>query len=153
MSKYTAEQKAAILAEAESHRHLNRSQAAQATLPLKEKQAVMQWLREEKVQADPVDGESETDRAWNGWADQRIAAAIIHERQAVLPIVADILDELLGQERERYKSLLRESTRALELQTARLESALNVVQGLLTIERGGKAAVDLPNPLPMKTVN
>ena len=76
------------------------------------------------------------------------------ERAGVIPALRDAVDELLGQEREKYKSLLRESTRALELQSAKLEAALGVVQGLLAVERnGGRAVVDLPNPLPMKTVN
>jgi hypothetical protein len=148
MSTYTDEEKAAIMAEAERCRRPNYARAA---LPPKEKQAVMQWLRN-SAGADPA--ESENDRAWNDWCDTRIAAALREERAGVIPALRDAVDELFIEERAKYKALLRESTRVLELQTARLESALNVVQNLLAIERnGGAEVVELPNKSLLKSVN
>jgi hypothetical protein len=81
--------------------------------------------------------------------DQRIASALAAERQAVIPALRAAVDELLDQEREHAKRELTESMRSLELQIARLESALSALQPALTTERG--KAIDLPNPL--RTVN
>jgi hypothetical protein len=124
---------------------------SRGALPPEERQKVERWLRGD-AETDPV--ESETDRAWNEWCDSRIAAALREERAGVIPALRDAVDELFIQERAKYKALLRDSTRALELQTARLESALNVVQNLLAIERnGGGTVVELPTKSLLKSVN
>jgi hypothetical protein len=74
-----------------------------------------------------------------------IAAALCVERQAVIPIVAECINELIDAERERHKSELLERTRGLELAVAKLESTLAQLQLTLATERSG--VVDLPNPL------
>jgi hypothetical protein len=77
--------------------------------------------------------------------DQRIAAALGEERRAVIPIVAECINELVDAEREHHKSELLERTRGLELAVARLESTLAQLQLALATER--KSIIDLPNPL------
>jgi hypothetical protein len=67
------------------------------------------------------------------------------ERAVVLPIIADVLNEAFADARQHHESQLRERTRDLVLQVARLESALAALQVTLATERG--KAIDLPNPL------
>jgi hypothetical protein len=67
------------------------------------------------------------------------------ERQAVIPALRAAVDELLEQEREHAKRELTKPMRSLEIQVARLESALSALQSALAVERG--KAIHLPNPL------
>ena len=46
----------------------------------------------------------------------------------MIPVVRQVLDELLDAERERHKSELLERTRGLELAIAKLESPLAQLQ-------------------------
>jgi DNA-binding transcriptional MerR regulator len=69
--------------------------------------------------------------------------ALAEERGVVIPIIRDALDELLDREREHAKHELTESMRSLEVQVARLESALSTLQMALNIERS--KTIDLPN--------
>ena len=58
-----------------------------------------------------------------------IAAALCAERQAaVVPIIREPVNELLDVEREHHKSELASTTRGLELQLAKLESAVSALQ-------------------------
>jgi hypothetical protein len=75
-----------------------------------------------------------------------IAAALCVERQAVIPIVAECINELVDAEREHHKSELLERTRGLELAIAKLESTLAQLQLTLVAERSG-------NSLPPNLVN
>ena len=68
--------------------------------------------------------------------------ALAEERGVVIPIIRD---ELLDREREHAKHELTESMRSLEVQVARLESALSALQMALNIERS--KTIDLPNVL------
>jgi hypothetical protein len=74
-----------------------------------------------------------------------IAAALAEERAAVIPTLRSAIDELLDGERERVVNAQTEQMRSLELQVAKLESALSALQVVLVVERG--KAIDLPNPL------
>ena len=57
-----------------------------------------------------------------------IAAALCAERQAVIPVIGEAVNELLDVEREHHKSELASTTRGLELQLAKLESAVSALQ-------------------------
>ena len=73
-----------------------------------------------------------------------IGAALAVERQAVIPVIGEAVNELLDVEREHHKSELASTTRGLELQLAKLESAVSALQ--LAQERDNrKAILDLPN--------
>ena len=63
----------------------------------------------------------------------------------MIPIIRDVLDELLDRKREHAKHGLTESMRSREVQVARLESALSALQMALNIERS--KTIDLPNVL------
>ena len=75
-----------------------------------------------------------------------IAAALCAERQAVIPVIGEAVNELLDVEREHHKSELASTTRGLELQLAKLESAVSALQPALERDNR-KAILDLPNSL------
>jgi D-alanine-D-alanine ligase-like ATP-grasp enzyme len=77
--------------------------------------------------------------------DARIASAISAERQTVIPALRAAVDELLHAERQHVKSEMTQSLRSLELQIAKLGSAVSALQVALVAGRG--KTIDLPNPL------
>jgi hypothetical protein len=67
--------------------------------------------------------------------DARIASALAAERRAVIPALRAAVDELLKQERKHAVAQMTEQMRSLELQVAKLESALGALQSTLSVER------------------
>jgi hypothetical protein len=60
--------------------------------------------------------------------DQCIAQALQAEQQATLPIMAEIVTEVLAGARERHRSELRERETSLKLSIAKLEAAVSALQ-------------------------
>jgi hypothetical protein len=82
--------------------------------------------------------------------DQRIAQALQAERRAILPIMAEIVTEVLAGARERQQAALRERASGLELQIAKLSNAVSALETALNIERS--RVLDLRS-FPLKGVN
>jgi hypothetical protein len=76
-----------------------------------------------------------------------IAAALVEERGAVVPVLRGAIDELLDREREIAKSELVSARRGLELQVAKL--AVSALELALNVERG--RVLDVPK-FPLKAV-
>jgi hypothetical protein len=76
-----------------------------------------------------------------------VADAIAAERRAVLPLLADIVAELLDEVRERNAAALKERACGLELQIVRLEAAVAALEKALIMERTRTLDV------PMRAVN
>jgi hypothetical protein len=77
--------------------------------------------------------------------DERIAAAIEHERQLVAEIVGESIAQLLAEARKDTMKAMREELRELRLETARLNSESVELRRAIALERG--TTIDLPSPL------
>jgi hypothetical protein len=98
-----------------------------------------------------------SDHAWAARAlaldevDRRIEQALRAEREAVLPLRADLTTEALDEVRRRNSASLREHQREMALSVAKLEASVRPLEAALNVERN--KILDLPSPLGMKSVN
>jgi hypothetical protein len=82
--------------------------------------------------------------AWNEWCDQRIAAALEHERAVHAEAVGTAIAEMLDQERKAAKDELATEINKLFVVVTELRCALDVLKA----ERSEHAKVlDMPSPL------
>jgi hypothetical protein len=68
-----------------------------------------------------------------------IGAALAVERQAVIPVIGEAVNELLDAERERHKSELVSATRGLAI--AKLEAAAGALELALATERAARFSI------------